>query len=229
MPVTKTPSREVLTGVKCASLGEAILVGLDAEGLCELRRVLMRLEAHGQDDHVEGLVQELAGLVGIAEDEVARARLLADGRDHGALVLHAVLVLGALHVLVEVLAESPHLHIEDRGLDVLVVLLGDDRLLGGVHAADRRAPGIGIMIVAGADALDPGYLDRMLLVGGPLDNAFVRAGCGEDAFELDGGNHVRPAAEAQFGADLRVVAVEAGAEDDGADVQLELLGPCPRN
>ncbi|MBA7664641.1 hypothetical protein ES703_72702 [subsurface metagenome] len=44
------------------------------------------------------------------------------------------------------------------------MLCGDDRLLGGVHAADRRAVRAVYVPITTADALDPGDFSDLLAV-----------------------------------------------------------------
>ena len=130
-------------------------------------------------------------------------------------------LLGALVELVEALALGAHVHEEDLGLGLGHVVDGEHRLLVGEHAADARA--VLVFLVARADALDEGDARRVPAVGRPLDVAHGRARGAQHALVLEGAEDVRVAAVAVLARLARVVEVEAGRHDDGADRDLELL------
>ena len=69
-------------------------------------------------------------------------------------IAHAQLVLRPLAVAVEILAEGAQIEEEDGHVQARLVLLGEDRFLGGGHAADRGAVVVVAARVARADALD---------------------------------------------------------------------------
>ncbi len=48
-----------------------------------------------------------------------------------------MLILGAIDVPIKILAKGPHLHIENRRFDQMVMFFCDDRLFGGVHTTYR--------------------------------------------------------------------------------------------
>ena len=204
---------------------EAVLLELDAQGLGQRLSFLGRREANREDDHVVLFLDELAVFLHVGDEQVLGLLELLHGGRHGADVPDAVLVLGAVHEPVEILAVGADVHEEDGRLEALGVLLADDGLLGGVHAAHAGAPGIAAVGVAGAHALDEGDLLGLLVVGQPLDVAEVGAGRGEDALELDGGDHVGVGAEAVLAAQPRLEGFEPGGGDDRAHLhRFHLVG-----
>ena len=127
----------------------------------------------------------LAGFVDVTEFQIMGAGVLGHPGDHGPDIAHAVLGLGPLVVAVKALALGPKIHEEDGGLDLVVVLPGDDGLLGGVHAADVGAVFPAAGGVPGAHALDPGHFPGRGAVAGAPDMPVIRPGGGEDALELE--------------------------------------------
>ena len=114
-----------------------------------------------------------------------------------------------------------HVHVEDGALEVVsAVLFGDDRLLDGVHAADRGAIGIVAAVhVPGTHALKPGDFFGFLVVGQAYQVPFRGSGGRQDALHFNGGDNVGQAGVAVV-VELRwIKGLESGGEDDGADVQ----------
>jgi hypothetical protein len=91
----------------------------------------------------------------------------------------------------EIFAVGAHVHEEDSGLEIRAgVLLGDDRLLNGIHAADAGTIGMGAGLgVPGTDALQPGNLLGLGFVGRPDEMAPERPGGGEYPLKLQAGDH----------------------------------------
>src|SRR5690606_31790536 len=110
----------------------------------------------------------------------------------------AILVSGALIILVKVLAKRAHVHEKDGGLHAAVVLAGDDRLFDGVHAAYGGAVRVATLLVARAHALQKGDAMRHLAIRGTLHVPRTRTRSGEQALELDAGDHVGVTAVAQL-------------------------------
>ena len=98
---------------------------------------------------------------------------------------------------------------------------GHHRLLGGDHAADRRAIFVAAPGIARADALNPGDAFGLLAVRPPDDVALERPGGRQHPLELDAGQHVGIAAEAELALLLRGELLKAGGQDDRADFQLD--------
>ena len=121
------------------------------------------LQADREHDHVELFVDEAIILGGIDDIEAAVCALIdfGDARAHET---HPVLVAGAFIILVEILAKGAHVHVKDRRLDVRRVLLGDDGLFDGIHAAHRGAVGVATLLIARADALQEGDPSRLFTV-----------------------------------------------------------------
>ena len=69
------------------------------------------------------------------------AAVLVDARHAAAHVLGAVFLDGAADELVVVLPGGADVHVEDRGLAAVHLVLVEHRVLGGVHAADLGAVG----------------------------------------------------------------------------------------
>jgi hypothetical protein len=96
------------------------------------------------------------------------------------------------------------------------VLLGDDGLLDGVHAAHRRAVFIlAAVLVAGPDTLEPGDFLGILVIRGSGDVSFGGAGGTQQPLELHGGDHVgilAVAVKIQFPG--RIVGGKTGGQND---------------
>ena len=193
----------------------------DSEPLGERLGARGRLEAGREDDEIERIGREPAFFPLVADPIPA-----AVGRElHGARPASHVLdpeLDRPIVVGVEPLSEGAHVHVEDRALQVIAgVLLGDDRFLRRVHAADRRA--VVVLLVSRADALDERDPFRRPPVRRPQDVPAGRAGRREDPLELDAGDDVVEADRVQLDALIRVVRLEARREDDRAHVQLDDL------
>ena len=132
-------------------------VGVHLQGRSQLPGALAHLHAHGQHDQVKGLGLLDAAFIRKPDLQIA-VRQGIDAVDAGPDEPHPVFVFGAVIVEFEVFAEGPHVHEEDGGIQrIRRVLLGDHRLLDGVHAADRGAVGV-VFHIPGAHALEPGDL-----------------------------------------------------------------------
>ena len=132
-------------------------VGVHPQGLGQFPGRLAHLHAHGQHDQVKGFGLLSAAFIRIPNLQIA-VRQGIDAVDAGPDEPHPVFVFGAVIVEFEVFAEGPHVHEEDGGVQrIRGVLLGDHRLLDGVHAADRRTVGV-VFHIPGAHALEPGDL-----------------------------------------------------------------------
>ncbi len=124
-------------GVKLPCPHVSVLVELDRDAAGALLGLHRGTETDGQDHQVEPLLGHRPPGQPIADAEVAALRHPSNGRNHRADVPHPVFLLGALDVAFEFLAVGPQVHVENRGLQPRNVFLGDDGLLGGIHAADR--------------------------------------------------------------------------------------------
>ena len=206
--------------------GELVGRQLDTGRLRQLEDVLRGLQPDREDDHVVVLLDLTPLLVDVMDAQVAVGALRLDAVDAATDETDARFILGPLEILVEILAVGPHIHIEDRRRQPRDVILGDDRLLDRVHAADRRAVAVAAQVlVAGTDALQEGDLGDRLAVGGTDQMALGRSGGRQIALELEGGDDVRHDAVAPDLGRPGIVGLKAGGEDDGADVDLMgLLG-----
>ncbi|OQC72775.1 MAG: hypothetical protein BWX45_00794 [Deltaproteobacteria bacterium ADurb.Bin002] len=206
-----------LNGIVQGRLAEAVLFQLNAQAGGKLFGFFGRHQTDRQNHHVEFFFREAAVGVGVFDQQVVGLLQFLDGGRHGADVADAVFVLGAVHEPVEILAVGADVHVENRGLQPLGVFLADDRLFGGVHTADRRAPAVAAGNIAGADALNEGDLFGLLAVGNSLHMAEEGAGRGQDALKLQGRDDVLVNAVAVFTAFAGVEDFKAGRRNHGAD------------
>ncbi len=134
-------------------------------------------------------------------------------------------VLCPLVVALKVLAVGADIVMEDGALCVRVVVFRQDDLLLGIGAADGRTVAVAAFDdLPGADALDPGDLMGMLLVGGTQDLAPVGAGGAQEPLVVHTGDHVlRTLRSGIPSCTFGIKGLEAGGEDDGAHVDLLLL------
>jgi len=119
-----------------------------------------------------------------------------------------MLLFSPLNERFKALAVGPKIYIEDRGLDLGIVLLGHDGLFGGVHAADRRTIAL-VAKIAGAHALNERDLLWWLLIRRPLNFSPSRAGGAQQALELWACEHIRITPEAVLARKPRVVRLKA--------------------
>jgi hypothetical protein len=197
-----------------------VLGELELHDPAEVLSVRRRPQADREHDHVELLLLGLAVLDEL-ELQVVGLGILRDGCDPGPHEPDLVFVLRAVVVLVELLAERPHVHEEDGGLHVRAVLLRDDGLLHGVHAAHAGAVLVPAVLVPRADALNERDLLRDVTVGGPQDRTHVRAGSRHDPLELDARDDVLVGAVSIFSLQARVELVEARRHYDRPDLDLQ--------
>jgi hypothetical protein len=136
-------------------------------------------EPHGEHHHIEGFRLDAALFVHKGKLQVAGLRVFRHPGDHGADEAHAVIDPGPLVVAVKALALGPKVDEENGGLHPGVMLLGDDGLLGCIHAAYVRAVFPADGSVPGAHALDPGDFLGFFIIRGPLDVPGMGAGAGK--------------------------------------------------
>ena len=220
--------------VEGARPAEAPLAELDAHLLGDLHNLGGDLHADRKHDQVEDLGGQFARLGDVADFQVVAAADRVDRVHAAADETHAVLLFGAVVEAFEILAVRAHVHEEDGAVQLLVlagVLLGDDGLLDGVHAAHRGAVGVVALVhVPRADALEPGDFLRFLVVGQTHQVAARGAGGRQHALHLHGGDHIREigvVVTVELGG---VERLEARRQDDGADINLDrfVLHRCGR-
>ena len=217
-PATKTPGRLVSTGSNLSVLQKPY--SLSSICMSSARATALGGGSLPTDSTTMSKVlrRSVPCLVLVVQDQVVGVGILFDLGDPAAGVLDAPQVLGLLKVGGVLFAKGPLVHDKDFALDARQPLLGQHRLLGGVHAADGRA--VGVLLVARADALQPGDPLRDLAVRWPLDDALGGAGAAGKSLELDAGDDVGIATVAQLLGGRGVVELVAHGQDDGADVDL---------
>ena len=161
----------------------------------------------------------------VADGHVIGARHRIDAVDPGAQEADAVFFFGPPVILLEVFAVGAHVHEEDGGVQgFLAVFLGDDRLLDGVHAADRGAVAVvAVVQVPGAHALEPGDLLGLLVVRRPDQMAGEGTGGAQDALKLQAGDHVGIGGVMVGLVLLGIIGREARRQDDRAHLQFQFF------
>ena len=164
----KTPSVKVLTGASfgCRSRKKPSRAAAHVEQAADILRVGLRLQAGGEHDHVHRDAADKAGQrVLDADDQLAlllrRHGPVGDLADAAADEMHALVEQLVVELLVA-FAGGADVDVEVVDLR-LGVLLEQVRQLHGVHAADARAPAVGLL-VARADAVDDADGLRVLAV-----------------------------------------------------------------
>ena len=146
-------------------LAEAVLIQFQIEQAGEMLRRAGRLYAGCQDDHFKALVSDLASRLHIGKDELMRLRVFPDCRYPAVGVINPMLLAGCGKISAVILVESALIHHEDAALHILAqALFRQDGFFGCEHATDGGA--VGVLLVARADALQPGNRAGFLLVGG---------------------------------------------------------------
>ena len=192
----KDPGTAGIDRLKLVGLAEPVFIQFDLHVLCQGDGLGWRLAAHRQNHHVERLAPQDTLLVLVMEDQVVGIGILLDLRDTRARVLYPPQVLGLVKVGGVLLAEGALVHDKDFALDAGQAFLGQDRFLGGIHAADRRA--VGMLLISRADALQPGDPLGDLAIGWALDDALRGAGAAGQALKLQAGDDVGIAPVAQL-------------------------------
>ena len=212
-------------GIERAGDREAAWLQLDPDGPGELPRRLGGRQAGGEHQEVEAVGLQPPRRVHPADLQVARLGDLVHARDHGALVANPPADPGPVVEALEALAVGADVHEEDPGLRLGLVLAGDDGLLGGRHAAHRRAPVAPAAPVAAADALDPRHPPGHLAVRGTLDPTAGGPRGAEEPLVLEAGHDVGVPAVAELTERAGVDLLEAGRQHDRAHLHHLVLGP----
>ena len=181
------------------------------------------VNADGQHYHVIRFLLKLAGFVQPPQDNLFGGRIFSQARNAGADVIDPVQRTRALVVRLIVFAVGALIHQENAAVYICSdALLGQDRFLGCVHAANAGTPGM--LLLAGTDALQPGDLLRRLASPRRDELAVQRAVVADQALEFQACQHARKARVTIF---LILVGVEKlvpGREHDGGDMQRLFLG-----
>ena len=113
---------------------------------------------------------------------------------------------------------------ENGTLCVCIVVFGQDGLLLGIGTADGRTVAVAALYdLPGTDALNPGQLMGMLLVGSTQYLTCVWPGGAEQPLKVHAGDYVLEVSVVIFLSYLRIKGLNAGRQDDGANVYLSLL------
>ena len=212
-------------GVSRVDVAEVVLFELDAELLRDLLHILRRVHADREDDHVELFLDDPGLGCRVFDGDVMGHRVFFDYGGVAPEEADAGERLRPLVVAFEVLAVGAHVVVEDRALRICVMVLRQYDLLLGVCTAYRRAVRVAALDhLARSDTLDPGNVVGVLEVRLAQDLARVRAGRAQKALVVHAGDDVLKLAVAVLFPHLRVEGLETRGKDDGADVDLLLLG-----
>ena len=152
-----------LQRLKRQRAAESVLVDLNRQAPGQVADVVSDLHTHRQHDKVECFLDDgTVFLRDVSEDQVVCLGVFSDRVDPRPHIPNTIALLGPAVVLIVSLAEGPHIHHEDRGPGIRLVLDRHDGFLRGEHAAYGRAVVVGL--VARADALEEGDLLRCLAV-----------------------------------------------------------------
>ncbi len=228
-PLERTADEDALPGgldrVDRIGLAEPVRLQFDAELPGQLLGVGRRIEPDRQHHQIELLLLHPVVGGGVADGDVLGFGNLPADRHIASDEPHPRQLLRPLVEALEILAVGPDVVVEDRRLHVGVVILGEDHLLLGVRAADRRTIGVSARNdLPGADAVDPRDPVRMLPVGRTPDLALVRAGGAEQALEVETGDDVLVGAVAVVAPHPGIERLVAGRQHDRPDLDLHLLG-----
>ncbi|KKM68563.1 hypothetical protein LCGC14_1459610, partial [marine sediment metagenome] len=116
------------------------------------------------------------------------------------------------------LAARTYVHVENVGLAVVHSMLEQPGVLGRVHAADLRAVGHALGLVARPHALDPDHVFGLLAVRGPEYLAQIGPGGREHPLHLQPVDDVGVLAVAVLPVDALGQELIARGDDDGADL-----------
>ncbi len=124
------------------------------------------LQPDREDHHIKFLFDDLPRFTDVLQKEIVGFRHRIHGMDPGTDKTDPPFFLGPIVIFFEFLAVGAHIHKENGRIQGMrAVFLGNNRLLDGIHTANRRAVAVVAMIdVPGTDALEPGDLFRFLMV-----------------------------------------------------------------
>lgn len=164
----------------------------------------------GQHHHVGFDLHRAAAQqgVGTLDDEFAVA--LVDPGHPPAHVVDPILLDGAAHEFVVVLAGGTDVHVEHVGLSAVHLVLVEHRVLGRVHAADLRTVRTAFGRIARSGAGDKDDLLRDFSVRRAADFAHRGTGSRGQTLELQSGDHVLVLPVAVFGEAVRGGYVKSG-------------------
>ena len=192
-----------------------MLIEFNTELVCQLLDVTGRIQADGQDNQVELLFLYPFFSRRVPDSYVPAPGNFLSDRYVASDEAHPGKLLRPLIEPLEILAESPDIVMENGGLQVGVMILGQDHLLLRIGAAHPRTIAVPSRDhLPGTDALNPGDLGGMLPVGRAPYLAVVRTGGGQDPFEVEAGDHVSHRSVAIVASELRVENLIAGRQDD---------------
>ena len=150
---------------------EAVLVVGNAQLLGKVRGALAGVDAYCEDYQIAGHFHALSEQGVCAADNELACAVGVDLGNTAADVLCAVFLHCPAGELVVELSGSADVHVEDVGLGIRDVVLGEDCLFGRVHAAKAGAQGATNGLVARAHALNEDNALGFPAVRGALDVA----------------------------------------------------------
>ena len=116
---------------------EAVLVEFDIEGFREPLDIFRWVEANREHDQIEFLFFNPVIEGRVANSDISGDRILFADGDVAADKAHIVKLFGALIEALKILAVGADVVMEDGGVEIGVVVFGQDHLLLGVSTANR--------------------------------------------------------------------------------------------
>ncbi len=194
-------------------VAEAVFVEFDPQAFAQRAHRFGNLHADGQHDEIKLFFDkacrphrfletcEVYRL--IPNDQIVSLWIFMQLADAAARVVNAVPIARPFEVRPVAFAERTHIHHEDVHVQIGLMLFGDHRFLGRVHAAHRRA--VIVRLIARADTLQEGNSLRRCAIRRTPYLPQRRAGRRQQPLELKRRDHVRIAPQAKFLRQRRLV------------------------
>ena len=127
-------------------LAKAIRVEVDAHALGERGGLRRRLHADREHHHVVSFLLQFAVGRHVSRDQVVGCGVFLETRNTAARKANFVLLTRLIEISVVFFVERALVHDKDAALDARQALLGENRFLGRVHAANGRT--VGMVLIA---------------------------------------------------------------------------------
>ena len=204
-------------------MGEIMMIKIDVQSVSQIDRLLINTEPDGENDDIEILFDPHASFINVTDPLLAG---FLNGNDVGYLGFDksdACFLNTPVVIPLEIFAMGSDVHVEDCRIQRLfAVLFCQHRFFDGIGAAGRRAISLCAgMHTSGADALQPGYFFRFLLIRRAYQVAAKGSGCGEYPFKFEGCNDVRGLSIPIDIMKFRIVYLAAAGQDNGAHIQFD--------
>ena len=203
-------------------LKEPVRSSGESQQIAQNVRFAVRLQSHGEYGQIMLHSLHLACL-GVLKDEEELALHLFDAGDARAHKVDAQLLGPHVEFFVS-FPTGPDVDVVDGDISMRILLLDQLRVFKRGHAADARAVEVSDRRVTRADALQERYLLGNLAFAGLHHLPLGRPGGVEHPLHLQRCDNVPVPAKAVLLFSGGIKGLPAGSHDDGAHIQLEILG-----